>query len=98
MKYLISLHELAEEELNDAIDFYESKSPGLGSLFLQEVERASAMIEQFPESSPLMLKMIRKRTIRRFPYSIMFSVVGNTIILLSIAHQKRRPLFWRHRK
>ena len=33
-------HELAELELNDAADFYDSKEAGLGSAFVREVQQA----------------------------------------------------------
>jgi hypothetical protein len=32
-------HRLAERELNDAAQYYDGEEPGLGSSFLQEVDR-----------------------------------------------------------
>ena len=95
---LISFHELAESELNEAAKYYESQVKGLGIAFLSEVERATNLIQQNPESSPRILKVIRRKILRRFPYSILYSVVGNSIRSLAIANQKRRPLYWRSRK
>ena len=40
MSRLFSFHETAEVEINEAADFYDLESPGLGSLFLDEAERA----------------------------------------------------------
>ncbi|MFA5832372.1 MAG: type II toxin-antitoxin system RelE/ParE family toxin [Bacteroidota bacterium] len=94
----VSIHELVESELNDAIDFYESKVKGLGLTFLAEVERATKFIQQFPEASPQILNVIRKKVIRNFPYSIMYSIVGDSVRILSVAHQKRRPYYWHSRK
>jgi toxin ParE1/3/4 len=94
----IVIHELAESELNDAFDFYESKVKGLGVIFLDEAQRAVRYIGENPESSPLILPVIRKKVIRTFPYSIMYSIVNDAVHILSFAHHKRRPYYWRSRK
>ena len=94
----ISFHELAETELIEATEYYNSQVRGLGLAFLTEVERATEQISQFPESSPRILKVVRQKLLRRFPYSIMYSIVGNSIRILSIANQKRRPFYWQDRK
>jgi len=49
----LSFHAAAERELADAAGYYENSSPGLGNGFLNDVERAIAQIEQFPESGYL---------------------------------------------
>jgi len=36
----ISFHRLAERELKDAALYYDSESPGLGVIFLDEIERS----------------------------------------------------------
>ena len=36
--------------------------------------------------------------IQRFPYSIIYTVVGDEIRILAVAHQSRHPGFWRSRK
>ncbi len=94
----ISFHELAESELNEAAEYYESQVKGLGSAFLIEVERATILIRQNPESSPRILKVIRRKILRRFPYSILYSTVDNSIRIVAIANHKRRPFYWRGRK
>lgn len=94
----ISFHEMAESELNEAADYYDSKVAGLGKAFLFEVERVTKFIQQNPESAPSILKIVRRKIVRRFPYSIMYSVVNNSIRILAIANQKRRPFYWRGRK
>jgi hypothetical protein len=38
----------AERELNEAVDFYDLESPGLGDVFLAEVEHSLAQVEAFP--------------------------------------------------
>jgi hypothetical protein len=94
----VSFHEMAELELYEAVGYYESQVPGLGLGFLSEVKRATRAIQQNPESSPQILKVVHRKLLRRFPYSIMYSIIYNSIYILAIANQKRRPFYWRNRK
>ena len=94
----VSIHEFAEFELNEAAKYYESKVNGLGFAFLSEVERVVEQIETNPESAPRILKTVRRILLRGFPYSVMYSIVDDSIRILAIANQKRRPFFWRGRE
>jgi plasmid stabilization system protein ParE len=94
----ISFHPLAEQELNEATSYYNAASPGLGTAFLDEVEHAVKQILEHPEAAPLVNRVVRRKLVRRFPYSVMYSVQTDTIRILAIANQKRRPFYWRGRK
>lgn len=94
----LDIHESAELELNEAADFYDLRSPGLGSAFLDEVERSLGHIAKHPEAAGPTLGVVRKRVLARFPYSILYSVSDDRIRILAIAHQKRRPFYWRGRR
>lgn len=61
MRRTITFHELAEQELNEATDYYNSKSKGLGNAFLNEVERAVNQILQYPESAPFINRLFAER-------------------------------------
>jgi Prolyl oligopeptidase family len=74
MNKRISFHELAELELNDAAIFFENETGGLGFRFLAAVEASVAQIQQHPEASPIIDQDVRSKVLRRFPYSIMYSV------------------------
>ena len=62
-----SFHDLAKVELNEAAQYYEAESTGLGGQFLAEAERTIATILEYPESSPLVRGSVRRRLLRRFP-------------------------------
>lgn len=93
----VSFHEVAEQELNEAASYYDAQSPGLGHAFLDEVEHAISQILDHPKAAPLLNQFVRRRLVRRFPYSIMYSVQPEGIRILAIANQKRRPYYWRGR-
>jgi plasmid stabilization system protein ParE len=93
----ISIHEAAEIELNDAADFYDIACVNLGSAFIDEVQRTIKKISEFPEAAPVIRRQIRKKPIAKFPYSVIYSVRLDEIRILAVAHQKRRPFYWKSR-
>jgi len=95
MNRQVSFPAMAEQELNDAAGYYDALRPGLGQAFLDEIERAVTQILAYPEAAPLVNRIVRRKLVRRFPYSVMYSIRPEDIRILAIAHQKRRPFYWR---
>jgi plasmid stabilization system protein ParE len=98
MSRIISVHEAAEFEINEAADFYDLESYGLGTAFVNEIGSGISSITRFPEAAPLIQGRVRSKTIIKFPYSLIYSVRPDEIRLLAVAHQKRRPFYWRGRR
>jgi plasmid stabilization system protein ParE len=98
MKRLFSIHETAEIEINEAADFYDLESPGLGSIFIDEIQRSIEIIAQFPEAGPIIRGRVRKKPLVKFPFSLIYSIRSDELRLLAVAHQKRRPFYWRGRR
>lgn len=98
MSRLFSIHETAEAEINEAADFYDLENPGLGGMFIDEIERTIKVIAKLPEVAPVVRGGLRKKLLTQFPYSLIYSVRPNEVRLLAVAHQKRRPFYWRGRR
>ena len=98
MSRLILIHEAAESEIDEAANFYDIASPGLGSVFIDEIEHTIQSISEFPEAAPLVRGRVRKRIVTKFPYSLIYSVRPDQIRVLAVAHHKRRPFYWRGRR
>ena len=98
MSRLLSIHETAEVEINDVADFYDLVNPGLGTVFINEIHRTIQNIDMFPEASPMVRGRLRKRTLLKFPYSLIYSLRPDEIRILAVAHQKRRPFYWHGRR
>ena len=73
MSPTLSIHEVAEAEINEAADFYDLESPGLGGVFLDEIQRALQSIVDLPDAAPLIRGRVRKRIVTKFPYSLVYS-------------------------
>ena len=96
----LELHPEARAELRSAALWYDERRPGLGDEFISEVSAALDRIGDAPESYPpwprtrVASPMIRKATIQRFPYVIAFEEHEQHLLVLAVAHAKRRPLYW----
>jgi plasmid stabilization system protein ParE len=87
----------AEDELAEALDHYNGITAGLGDRFLGEVREAVRLIEEFPRNSPVIGREVRRKVVFEFPYSLFYVVAPEEVLILAVAHQKRRPLYWKHR-
>jgi plasmid stabilization system protein ParE len=95
----VVFHPLAEQELIDAVTYYEEQRPGLGIDYLEEVEDAVDFLTQYPEAGPKVQGFVRRLILPRFSYSLLYVVLGNgRIRILAVAHHKRRPKYWYKRK
>jgi len=87
----------AEEEMTESASYYEDMAVGLGSDFLDEVQSTIERICENPKIAEKEMKNIRRITLARFPYSIFYAEDEGQIIILAVAHHKRRPGFWKNR-
>lgn len=70
----ISFNPLAEQELNDAAQYYELESTGLGAALLTEVQRCCDGIVEHPDAGPAVHGAIRRRLVSRFPYAVLYRI------------------------
>jgi len=59
-----------------------------------EVQKAVDQVLEYPDSAPVILGGVRGKVILRFPYSLMYRVVDDVVIILAVAHHRQRPEFW----
>lgn len=90
----LTYHEAAENELLNEIGYLELRAKGLGRRFYAEVRRAEHLITQFPESAAEIKPNIRKRLLQKFRYSLIYSREKDSVLILAVAHQSRRPEYW----
>lgn len=88
----------AEAELAEAVQFYERAESGLGTAFALEVERAVDRVLAFPESGAKFSASSRGSITANFPFWVIYRVDGDGVIIIAVAHQRRKPGYWRTRK
>lgn len=93
----IRLLEPAQAELDEAIAWSTELAPGLGEAFLLEALAAIQLINRFPHAWHPLAPQIRRCRLKRFPYSVVYTADGPDVLVLAIAHQHRRPGYWKSR-
>ena len=93
----VKIHELAVEEFNEAINWYENQSHGLGNRFKKSVIDQVDKIKKNPGWYLLEAENIYKAYIPKFPYKILFTFEKDKIIIWAIAHLHRKPWYWQSR-
>lgn len=94
MKFSISFLEHAEQELLDAVAYYNEQTAGLGFEFVIEVQKANERIIKYPDAWSPLSKKTRKCHCNRFPYNIVYFMYDYSIINVAIMHTKRKPNYW----
>jgi len=89
--------EIAQIELDDAIEYYNYEVPGLGDAFLTEVLNTLDRIGKYPEAWQPSSKRTRRCQTRRFPYGIMYQIRKDEILVVAIANLHRKPDYWKDR-
>ena len=87
----------AREEFFAAAKHYEAVAPGLGHDFIKAVEKAVARLAAFPEHGSPYLLGTRRIVLRRFPFSVVYIVEAEVILVVAVAHHGRKPGYWRAR-
>lgn len=95
MSYRFHLEAQAEFEAD--ICYYRERQPGLQYRFVSAVEEAIARILEHPNRWRMIESDVRRCLTRTFPYSVIYSVQGDVIFMIAIAHGSREPGYWKHR-
>lgn len=93
MKQVLFL-KLAQQEVSDAVAWYNSQSANLGLTFLDELDRTLRRIAAYPLSCPEIESNIRRGLLARFPYGIIYGIDTDSIVVIAIAHLHRQPKYW----
>ena len=93
----LRVHSHAQEEINEAFDWYFKRSPEAAEAFLTEIGASLAQIAAHPQLYSTYTKNTRRRVLSGFPYSVIFQEKDDIILVVAVAHAKRRPGYWRKR-
>jgi plasmid stabilization system protein ParE len=96
----LRIHSLASLELTEAVRWYESKRAGLGGELLDEFSASLTRLTRRPESgNPISAdQKTRRLLMTRFPYQVVYRIRSSDIVVVALAHLKRRPGYWKHRE
>jgi plasmid stabilization system protein ParE len=79
-------------------NWYGRRSPAAAQRFVQAVDAAAQQIAAQPQAGPLFQNRYRWRRAGRFPYLLYYDIVApDQVMILAVAHARRRPGYWRRR-
>ena len=94
MTRTIRFEAAAERELDEIVRWYEERRVGLGSAFVAAIDNILAIVAETPlafvavEGSDA-AQGLRRATMARFPYLVVYTVAAGEIWVVAIAHQRR---------
>ncbi len=87
----------AEEELSEAALWYESKQPGLGVRFRDEIAHIVSRIAEDPTLWREREGGYRRVNCPVFPYFVAYIIRKQRIIIAAVGHGHRKPGYWKSR-
>ena len=90
-------HTEAELELRAEAAYYEQHTRGVGERFATEVEAAVKLACSFPYIGSPYKYGTRRVYPKKFPFSVVYLVRSEEILVLAIAPFSKRPGYWRKR-
>ncbi len=93
----LAFHPEARAELLEAKAYYDGESLVLGDRFATSIERLLAEISRAPQRYRFIRRPVRRLFERPFPYAVLYVDESDHVLVLAVAHFKRRPGYWRHR-
>jgi plasmid stabilization system protein ParE len=84
-------------EAEAAAQWYRKRSPTAATRFSGELDEAEAAILEHPEAWPIGEQGTRRYFLRHFPFAVIYRVEESRLLIVAVAHARRRPGYWAHR-
>lgn len=93
----VVLHEEALAEAQAAYDWYAIRNGAAAEAFIDELDYAIEQIEMFPDAGASHLSGTRRHVMKRFPFTVIYREQEKAIQIVSVAHGRRKPGYWKKR-
>jgi len=92
----------AREEVLEAGRWYERQRRGLRAEFLESLDEAIDRVARLSAHLAPILGIdpevgVKRIYMQRFPFALLFIELPDRIRILAVAHNKRKPFYWRDR-
>ena len=89
----------AQAELEDAHAYYLGNgTPRTAAAFVADYQHSAARLLELPGIGTPISAQLRSLPMRHFPYSIIYRVTADAIVIHAVAHHSRRPMYWAGRR
>ena len=95
MPYSVITTTAARRDIQEAIDWEDERSPGLGKRFFTDLEQRFIKIADVPKLGSIRYENIRCTTTKVFQYLIHYIIDDRqqTVTILRVLHIKRKPIW-----
>lgn len=90
-------HPEAAQEFDEQVRYYQGRGRLLGERFAAEVCFAIRRILETPERWRVIEDDVRRCRVRVFPFSVLYTIESDFILILAVMHDKRQPGYWKDR-
>lgn len=98
MSYTVIIQPEAENDLDEAYEYLESRNLGLGFDLLEEITNIIDLLEDNPFVYQKIYGEKRRAIVSRFGYNVIYIINGDIVYILAIMHSSRNPRRWKKRK
>jgi toxin ParE1/3/4 len=99
MKFVARKLPVAETDAFKAAQWYDEKKPGLGDVFLDDLDLTLQLLIENPLIYSKRFEDVRCIRLRRFlSYGIYYVISGSEIIIVAVHHGARHPRWLRERR
>jgi len=93
----IRFFEEAAEEVEHERAWYRERSEIAETSFLRELDHAIAIVTEAPHRWPQYIAGTRRYVFPKFPFSLVYFVEGDTVVIAAIEAENKEPGYWTDR-
>ena len=100
MNYMLIFTNESQDDLRNGFLWYEEKRVGLGVDFMLAIESTMRVIERNPftfSKAPTNIPNIRRAIVFKFSYSIFYTIIEQSVVILSVVSSKQDASIWKTR-
>jgi len=92
----VTILDAAETDLEEGYRFYERRSPGLGSYFLNSLYSDIDSLSYFEGIHPLVVGYHRLLS-KRFPFAVYYKIIEDEVLVIAVLDCRRNPSWIREK-
>lgn len=96
-RFIVEVLPEAEREFREAFLWYFERSPLAADAFRAEALRAIDGLAERADMRPVDGDGFHFHVLDKFPYTVWYDVSGQVATVIAMAHQHRRPNYWKTR-
>lgn len=94
----LQFHPSAIEDAERAYSWKARRNRAAATNFLHELDNTLDAIQETPDRWPAHVDGTRRFLLRRFPYSVVYDTPDDAVVVVAVAHERRRPGYWKTRQ